>query len=277
MGGSGVDSGGGVERLREKVRLFRRGVPAGVFTADVGEFAKGAIYPNIGVENNELRVRVEDGYHSIVRAGRFGELVNEVRGRLVSDGVVVVVGPKGIGKSTLAAAVIWELMSKHEVGLIARVVMLDEDNRSRFEAFIENYGERFGEYFGRLLILYDPVSTRAHEKVSVDVEAPMQANIERTVKNLMDVVNSISPKASRPLTLIVLPSDVYDALSEEIRDSLERYRLDASLNDAEFLAGLIREYTKSRDKPSGCALSDNVLNELAGELAEFDSGHALMM
>jgi hypothetical protein len=69
MGGSGVDSGGVVEKLREKVRLFRRGVPAGVFTADVGEFAKGAIYPNIGVENNELKVRVEDGYHSIVRAG----------------------------------------------------------------------------------------------------------------------------------------------------------------------------------------------------------------
>jgi hypothetical protein len=74
----------------------------------------------------------------------------------------------------------------------------------------------------------------------------------------------------------VLPSDVYDALSEEIRDSLERYRLDASLNDAEFLAGLIREYTKSRDKPSGCSLSNDVLSKLAGELAKFDSGHALI-
>jgi len=276
MGGFGVDSGGGVERLREKVRLFRRGVPAGVFTADVDEFVKGAIYPNIGVENGELRICIGSQCHSVVRAGRFGESVNEVRDGLLKQGFVVVVGPKGIGKSTLAAAVIWELMGRHEVGLIARVVMLNEDNRSRFEAFIENYGERFGEYFGRLLILYDPVSTRAHEKVSVDVEAPMQANIERTVKNLMDVVNSISPKASRPLTLIVLPSDVYDALSEEIRDSLERYRLDASLNDAEFLAGLIREYTKARDKPSGCALSDNVLNDLAGKVAGFDSGHALI-
>ena len=159
MGGFGVDSGGGVERLREKVRLFRRGMPAGVFTADADEFVKGAIYPNIGVENNELRVCIEGQCYSVVRAGRFGESVNEVRDKLLKQGFVVVVGPKGIGKSTLTAAVIWELMSKHEVGLIIRVVMLDEDNRSRFEAFIENYGERFSKYFGRLLILYDPVST----------------------------------------------------------------------------------------------------------------------
>jgi len=278
MGGSGVDSGGGVEKLRERVRLFRRGVPAGVFTADANEFAKGAIYPNIGVENNELRVRVEDGYHSIVRAGRFGELVNEVGGRLVSDGVVVVVGPKGIGKSTLAAAVIWELMGRHEVGLIARVVMLNEDNRSRFEAFIENYGERFSKYFGRLLILYDPVSTRAHEKVGTGVEASIQTSIERTIKNLMDVVNAISSEASRPFMLIVLPSDVYNALSREIRDSLESHSLDAAqeLINTEFLAGLIREYTKSRDKPSGCSLSNDVLSKLASELAKFDSDHALI-
>jgi hypothetical protein len=39
---------------------------------------------------------------------------------------------------------------------------------------------------------------------------------------------------------------------------------------------LIREYTRTKSNPNGCALSNDVLSELAGELAEFDSGHALI-
>jgi KaiC/GvpD/RAD55 family RecA-like ATPase len=223
-----------------------------------------------------LRIRVEDGYHSIVRVGKFNELANEVRGRLTSNGFVVVVGPKGIGKSTLAAAVIWELFVNGDIGLVARVDRLDAENYPKFVTFVENYGEKFG----RLLILYDPVSTEAYERVDIDVKAPIQTNIERTVRNLMKVVNSISPKASKPLTLIVLPSDIYNTLSEKTRNALEKekYRLDVSqaLSDREFLAGLIREYTRTKGNPNGCALSDRELNELAGKVAGFDSGHALI-
>jgi len=269
---------GRIEELEKKFELFRQEVPAGIVTADVGEFAKGRIYPNIKVENGELRVRVGDGYHSIVRAGKFNELVNEVRGRLTSNGFVVVVGPKGIGKSTLAAAVIWELLVNGDIGLVARVDVLNEDNYSRFKTFIENYSEEFVKYFGRLLILYDPASTESYEKVGIDVKAPIQSNIERTIKNLMDFVDSISPKASRSFILIVLPSDIYNALSSDMRAKLESHSLDAAqkLINTEFLAELIREYTKSRYKPRGCALSDNVLNELASKVAGFDSGHALI-
>jgi hypothetical protein len=85
-----------IEVLEKKFELFRQEVRAVIVTADVGEFTKGRIYPNIRVENGELRVRVEDGYHSIVRAGKFNDLVNEVRDRLLKQDFVVVVGPKGI-------------------------------------------------------------------------------------------------------------------------------------------------------------------------------------
>jgi KaiC/GvpD/RAD55 family RecA-like ATPase len=267
-----------IKELEKKFELSRQEEPAGIVTADVNEFAKGRIYPNIKVENGEFRIRVEDGYHSIVRASKFNELISDVESKLMGNGVVVVVGPKGIGKSTLAAAVIWELLVNGDIGLVARVDMLDKENYSEFATFIENYGEAFSEYFGRLLILYDPVSTKAYEKVGVDVEAPIQTSIERTVKNLIDVVNSISSEATKPLTLIVLPSDIYNALNSDMRAKLESHSLDAAqeLINTEFLAELIREYTKTRDKPSGCALSNDVLSELAGELAEFDSGHALI-
>ena len=267
-----------IKELEEKIELFRQEVPAGIVTADVGEFAKGRIYPNVKVENGELRVRVEDGYHSIVRAGKFNELVNEVRDRLLKQGFVVVVGPKGIGKSTLAAAVIWELFMNSDIGLVARVDVLDSKNYPAFVTFVENYSREFINYFGRLLILYDPVSTEAYERVDIDVEAPIQTNIERTVRNLMNAIKSISSEASKPLALIVLPSDVYNTLSEEMRNELEGYRLDVSqdLINTELLAELIREYTRTKSNPNGCALSDRELSELTGELAKFDSGHALI-
>jgi tetratricopeptide (TPR) repeat protein len=282
-----------IKKLEEKIELFRQEVLAGIVTADVGEFAKGRIYPNIKVENGELRVRVEDGYHSIVRAGKFNELVNEVRDRLLKQGFVVVVGPKGIGKSTLAAAVIWELFMNGDIGLVAHVDVLNEDNYPRFKTFIENYSEELVKYFGRLLILYDPVSTETYEREPSTQQGrgaltktgegvrrvryvKMPRDVEVTIANLINASSELGDL--RPPILIVLPSDVYNALSEEVRNELEVYRLDVSqgLINTELLAELIREYTRTKSNPNGCALSDRELSELAGELAKFDSGHALI-
>jgi len=269
---------GKIKELEKNIELTRQEGPAGIVTADVGEFAEGRIYPNIRVENGELRVRVEDGYHSIVRAGKFNELVNEVRDRLLKQGFAVVVGPKGIGKSTLAAAEIWKLFMNGDIGIVARVDAIDSEKYSKFTTFIENYGEEFGKYFGRLLILYDPVSTETYERADIDVKANIQANNERTVNDLMKAIKSISSEASKPFTLIVIPSDVYNTLSEETRNELEGYKLDVSqgLINTEFLAELIREYTRTKSNPNGCALSDRELSELVSELAKFDSGHALI-
>jgi len=267
-------------RIMSKFELFKQEMLASIVTADANEFAKGRIYPNIEVESGELRICVEGQCYNMVRVGEFNELANGVRSRLTSNSLVMVVGPKGIGKSTLAAAVIWELFMNGDIGLVARVDRLDAENYSEFMTFIENYGKEFSKYFGKLLILYDPVPTEAYEKMGIDEEAPVQTNIERTMKNLMDIINSISSEASKPLTLIVIPSDFYNALSGEMRNALEGYRLDVSqaLNDREFLAELIRGYTKTGDT-NGCGISeisDDVLNKLAGKVAGFDSGHALI-
>jgi tetratricopeptide (TPR) repeat protein len=205
----------------------------------------------------------------------------------------VVVGPKGIGKSTLAAAAVWELLSNYEIGLVARVDVLDSENSSEFTTFIENYGERFSEYFGRLLILYDPVSTETYEREPSTQQGrgalaktgggvrrvryvKMPRDVEVTIANLINASSELGDL--RPPILIVLPSDIYNALSEEVKNALEVYRLDVSqaLSDREFLAGLIREYTRTSNKPNGCELSNDVLSKLAGELAKFDSGHALI-
>jgi len=289
---------GRIEELQKKVELFKQEVPAGIVTADAKEFAKGAIYPNVDLKGDRLRIRVEGRYHDIVKTKKFNELVNGVRGRLMGDGVVVIVGPKGIGKSTLAAATVWELLNNSEVGLVARVDVLNEDNRSRFQTFIENYSKEFVKYFGRLLILYDPVSTETYEEepgtrpqqqgesAEAYGEGPRYSKIPKDIETTIGYLTAIKRlKAlddSSQTILIVLPSDVYNAvynaLSEGARNALEKYKLDVSqgLINTEFLAELIREYTKTEDKPNGCTLSDDVLGKLTSNVAKFDSGHALI-
>jgi len=281
-----------IKELEKKIELFRQEVPAGIVTAGVNDFAKGVIYTNIEIED-ELRICVEDRCHNLVSTSKFNELIGEIKDKLLKQGFVVVVGPKGIGKSTLAAAVIWELLVNGDVGRVARVDVLNEENYQRFDRFLKNYSKEFIEYFGRLLILYDPVSTETYERepnTQRDQVLPtgssggvgrvryvkMPSDVEVTIANLIEVSNKFGN--SRLPILIVIPSDVYNALSEEMKNALEGYTLDVShaLSDMEFLAGLIREYTKTKSNPNGCELSNDVLSKLANELAKFDSGYALI-
>jgi len=282
-----------IEELEEKFELFRQEVPASIVTADVGEFARGGIYLNIEVEGGELRICVEGQCYNMVRAGRFNELVSEIKDRLLRQGFVVVVGPKGIGKSTLAAAVIWELLVNGDVGRVARVDVLNEENYPGFERFLRNYSREFINYFGRLLILYDPVSTETYEREPSTQQGQgvlagssggvrrvryvkMPRNVEVTIANLINASSELGDL--RPPILIVIPSDFYNALSGEVRNALEGYRLDVSqdLINTELLAELIREYTRTKSNPNGCALSNDALSKLASDVAKFDSGHALI-
>jgi len=282
-----------IEELEKKFESFRHEVRAGIVTADVGEFAKGGIYLNIEVEDDGLRICAEGRCYNIVRAGRFNELVGEIKDKLLKHGFVVVVGPKGIGKSTLTAAVIWELLVNGDVGRVARVDVLNEENYQGFERFLRNYSRELTNYLGRLLILYDPVSTETYEREPSTQQGQgvlagscgsvrrvryvkIPRNVEVTIANLINASSELGDL--RLPILVVLPSDVYNALSEEMRNELKGYRLDVSqdLANTEFLAELIREYTRTKSNPNGCALSDRELSELAGELAKFDSGHALI-
>jgi len=149
-----------------------------------------------------------------------------------------------------------------------------------FRSFIENFLVRDWKYFGNLIILYDPTGVYGQIK---GVEAP--SKLETTVRNALEAVRRAIENAKSILgrepsarvgVLIILPTDLYNALSNDTKGKLESYRLDAPLNDTEFLAKLIMEYTKTKSNPNGCALSDRELSELAGELAKFDSGHALI-
>jgi KaiC/GvpD/RAD55 family RecA-like ATPase/archaellum component FlaC len=266
-----------LRRVRERVS----GQLAGVEVFFINDFENGSAYPTVRLVNGELMVLGGYGYHEVVRAGSFGALASKVGRWLGAGSLVVLTGPKGVGKSTLAAVTIWELLMGGEVGMVLRIEELPGGEVvESFRSFIENFLVRDWEYFGNLIILYDP--TGVYGQVG-GVEAPSE--FETTVRNVFEAVRRAIENAKSILgrepsarvgVLIILPTDLYNALNNDVKGKLESYRLNVSLNDAEFLAGLIREYTRTSDKPSGCKISDEELSKLASELAKFDSGYALI-
>jgi hypothetical protein len=273
-----------LKKIEEELRRVRErvgGLLAGVEVFFINDFEDGLAYPTVRLVDGKLMVLGEYGYHEIVRTSSFGALASEVGRRLGAGSLVVLTGPKGVGKSTLATVTIWNLLRIGEAGMVLRIRELpDGEVVESFRSFIENFLVRDWEYFGKMIILYDP--TGVYGQIG-GVEAP--SKLETTVRNVLEAVMKAVENAKSILgrepsarvgVLIILPTDLYNALSNDVKDKLESYRLDAPLNDVEFLAGLIREYMKMRDKPSGCSLSNDVLSKLASELAKFDSGHALI-
>jgi KaiC/GvpD/RAD55 family RecA-like ATPase len=270
-----------IEEELKKVREMVSGLSVGVEVFFINDFEDGLVYPTVKLVGGELMVLGEYGYHEVVRTGFFSTLTNEVKQRLGAGSLVVLTGPKGVGKSTLATVTTWNLLRSGEVGMVLRIRELpDGEVVERFRSFIENFLVGDWKYFGNLIILYDPTGVYGQIK---GVEAP--SKLETTVRNVLEAVRRAIENAESILgrepsarvgVLIILSTDLYNALSNDTKGKLEGYRLDALLNDTEFLAELIREYTRTKSNPNGCALSDEELSELAGELAKFDSGHALI-
>jgi GTPase SAR1 family protein len=260
-----------VKELKLKFDLLKQQVQGKFVIADSDEFAEGSLYRNVRVKNGRLMIRVENSYYQIVETGGFGNSVNRGIDVLGKRGIVVLNGPRGVGKSTLVASVIWNLFEKGDIGLVVKVESLsDRDQLSLFKTFIEKYHEKYEEFLSSLLVLYDPSSTTFYETTKGDVNV---SPINDTVNNLFDII-SCDKKVK---LLIVLPTDIYNAMSKDIREKLDRYRLDVSLNQVEFLKEVIKAYS-CNESPNNCCnkLSDDDFNQLAEEIAEYEEGYTLI-
>jgi energy-coupling factor transporter ATP-binding protein EcfA2 len=255
-----------VNKLEKRIDKFKKAVRAGIEAINMDEFGKGGLHPNIKVADGELKIGVDKKYYHVVEAGKFESTINDVINKLEESKVVVLTGPRGIGKSVLAASVIWRLLNNGEVGLVAKVDELNENNDSEFENFIEDYSKEFKTVFGRLLILYDPSSTKIYKRERK--KQPIPANINDTIELLTH-----SELTEDSMLLIVLPSDIYDNIpSEDTKKSLEQHRIKVELSDIKFLSEIIREYSgKCKDK-----LNENELNGLTSKVAEYKEGYTLI-
>jgi hypothetical protein len=208
----------------------------------------------------------------LVDAGKFRKVAEEVFSKLVKDGRVVLVGPRGIGKSTLATYVTWRSLfgSLGSVALdkpmdaVIRVDSLNPGDALELNNLIKVAGRRF-------VVVYDPSPIKAYYKPEAMqvVEHGNKSVKNITLRELVEIVKNTLKElveVRNAWVVIVLPRELYDEVSksEELRNILNEIRsyiIDVDLKDEEFLREVIRKYSKC----------DNVSDDLVRRVMNFDS------
>jgi hypothetical protein len=245
-----------LNRLKSKVEALEIGV--GLFYAH--ELEAGLLYPNFKVEkgrpviaSREERGKVEA---ELVTAGSFERLAGEVVRRL-EGGFVVLEGPKGIGKSTLAAYTAWRALLNGQADAILSVSKLDVGEASRLENLVKRVGKRF-------LVLYDPSPLHAYYKPGAFAREVREAAeaAEVTLRELLELAGS----AAGVLVLAVLPSELYGDLCSQLKEALKNRTLHIDLRDPFFLEEVVKTYSDCKGD----------FGELAGVITGFEDGYTLV-
>jgi len=234
-------------------------------------------HPGILIINDELLISggVIGGSaletYKVVTTKGFNDLRDEVLKRLDDEGVVVLVGPRGIGKTTLATYATWTLFRKRGLGFMVNVKNLEKG--TVFTGFISQYLAKHWSKYGDLLVVYDPSTIETYSRADKKTEVPK--GISDTIDTLLKHIAEDEKVRGKVRLLIVLPTDIYQALSQDLKDRLGKYVLDLEergfLKDPEFIAEVIREYAR------GCNIDYDKAKALADEiLGRFSEGYTLI-
>jgi len=258
-----------IEKMLEEVRrrldgveerLKRRGLPIRVLLVE--EVEAGQLYDNFRVKGGTPGVSVAEGVFRLVETGRFKEVVQEVLRRFAAYGVVVLRGPKGIGKSTLAAYAAWLALRGGVVSYAARIQKMERGQRVLLRNVLDAVEE------GRLVAVFDPSPLEFYIEPGAYAETARVAAAAAPV-TLEELLKFAEENRGRGLVLAVIPDDLYDALDGEVKKRAERYVFPLDLRDAEFLTEVIYEYSGCRKTPR------EKLRILADKIAQFNGGYTL--
>jgi hypothetical protein len=248
-----------VDRLWVEVKSAKRGLDV-LFLEDV---ELGGLYENFVVLNEKPCVDLQEGLFPLVAGGRFGEEARRVLEKLERDGVAVLVGPKGIGKSTLAAYVVWKMLSGGGVEAAIRV------EKSAKELTLKRIMELVKR---KTVVLYDPSPLEVYykRKYMEETERP-----EEVIETLEELEEFLRGGEGGVRLLVVLPTDLYEVVKDKVFESFKDAALkrafknavlEIKLNDVEFLHSVIKTY-------SSCG---GDYSKLAEEIAQFDGGYTLV-
>jgi len=272
-----------IEKELNEIKTKVEGLLVGAKVFFIYDVESGLLYGNFTVKDGVPRIKTQLGTAKneletdLVDVGKFREVAEDVFNRLTRDGRVVLVGPRGIGKSTLATYVAWRslLGSLGKVALneqlrdaVIRVDSLNPGDAVELNNLIKTAGRRF-------VVIYDPSPIKAYYKpeamqvVKHGIESTKKTtlkelieSVENTLRELMEVGNA--------WVVIILPRELYDEVQRagerdvdlrRVLNNLERDVVMVNLRDGEFLREVIRKY-------SGC---DDVSDDLVKRVMGFDS------
>jgi len=284
-----------IDKVKEKVKeqvVSEKGQKVGVEVFFVDDLENGLLYGNfivkggvpkiitwVGTAKNEQNKQSEQEpppETDLVDVGEFHKVAEDVFSRLVNNGRVVLVGPRGIGKSTLATYVVWRslrgslgnMVLNEPVYAVIRVDKLNFGDGLRLSNHIKTAGRRF-------VVIYDPSSIEAYYKPEAMqvVEHGSKSDENITLRKLIESVKTTLKElieVRNAWVVIILPSELYEQVQRgkeedvnlrQVLDNLERDAVTVDLKEEVFLREVIKRY-------SGC---DNVSNDLAKRVRNFDS------
>jgi hypothetical protein len=260
-----------IEKELDKVKEKVKGRLADVKVFFIDDLERGLLYGNFIVEGGVPKIKTwvgtakDDLKTDLVDVGEFRKVAEDVFSKLVKDGRVVLIGPRGIGKSTLATYVAWRslLGSLGSVVLdkpMDAVIHIEKSLMPGDALMINNLVE---DTKRRFVVIYDPSPVMAYYKPETMQKAMYDVKgIRETLKELMEVRNA--------WVVIILPSELYEQVQRsreedidlrQVLDNLERDGVTVNLGDEVFLREIIKRY-------SGC---DNVSDGLVKGVMGFDS------
>jgi predicted aconitase with swiveling domain len=247
------------DRLWVEVKSAKRGLDV-LFLEDV---EMGGLYENFVVLNERPYVDLQEGLFPLVARGRFEEEARRVLEKLESGGVAVLVGPKGIGKSTLAAYVVWKMLSGGEAEAAIRV------EKSAKELTLRRIMQLVKR---KTVVLYDPSPLEVYYKRKYMEETERPEEVIETLEELVDFLQS---GGGGVRLLVVLPTDLYEVVEDkvfesfkdaELKKAFKNAVLEIALSDMEFLHSVIKTF-------SSC---EGDYSKLAEKIAQLDGGYTLV-
>jgi hypothetical protein len=201
--------------------------------------------------------------YRLVTAGGFAEAAEEVKKLLVEKGFVVVRGSRGIGKSTLAAYVAYDMLKKGDVDYVVKVK--SPVDVSEVDVF---------KTLGRRALLFFDIYPREVYLEKFDPRRPLK-ELYGSVKVLLSLAALAERSREAGAGLYVLAAVHDKALEETYEGKAVREWLggasfyDLRLNTPEFLAGVLKSYACPNE--DDCCLDKVDIERLVSLISSHDA------